>query len=378
VASTSSRPGYPSGALGYAIAIFGSGAAALLFGLWLGDIWPQAQVAALVSADTFSAWGLPISRMSVDLSAVGAIGMLVTCALLPREDGGLGDAARRCLRSATWLALLWGVSMAALLVFTWSDITAQPAASASVSALFPDNGTFPEAVPYLTGAVLALIISAAASITDTPRGAVILLLLAWYNLLPLTTQGHADHSPVIAYALSVHVMVLSLWVGGLAGLLIHVRASRELLTVAVPRFSMLALACYVGVAASGVVMAWENLGTLPELWRSRYGLLLLCKLAALVMLGVFGWWHRRHTVRAVAGERGQRAFVQLAAAEIVIMAAAVALGVALSRGETPATIQEGITNSHGSASATFSQAPVDRELGRNVSAAQKARERHSY
>jgi hypothetical protein len=40
----------------------------------------------------------------------------------------------------------------------------------------------------------------------------------------------------------------------------------------------------------------------------------------------------------VVDGRGRRAFVRLAAAEVVLMAATVALGVALSRTATPATI----------------------------------------
>jgi putative copper resistance protein D len=332
----------------------GAGTAALVFGLWLGGIWPQSQVADLLTVDALTAWGLPISRMCVDLSAVGTIGMLTAGILLPRGGGALGDAARRCLRSATWLAVVWGVSMAALLMLTWSDITALPVSQMPITqVLTGENTSYPEAVPYLFGAVLALIIAAAAAAVQTTRGVVITLVLAGYNLLPLTTQGHAEHSPIIAYGLTIHVIALSLWVGGLTGLLVHARTARELLTVAVPRFSTLALTCFIGVGASGVVMAWVNLVEPAELWRSRYGLLVLCKIAALTALGVFGWWHRRRTVRAVSGERGQRAFIQLAAAEVIIMAATIALGVVLGRSATPATINDRLTGGHPAASAPF-------------------------
>ncbi|MGH3390870.1 MAG: copper resistance D family protein [Actinomadura sp.] len=369
-------PGDRPWALRYTGGMLAAGLTALVFGLWLGDIWPPTY-SRLVATDLFTAWGLPVSRLSVDLSAIGTIGMLTTCVLLPRDGGRLGDAARRCLRSATWLSLTWGVSMAALLVFTWSDVTAKPVGKLPYPELFDRTTALPEAVPYVFAAVLALVISAAVTTTETPRGAALLLMLSWYNLLPLTTQGHSDHSAVLAYAVSVHVMALSLWVGGLVGLLIHARTSRELLAVAVPRFSLLALACYVAVAGSGVVMAWVNLAKFAELWGSPYGLLVMCKLAALVGLGIFGWWHRQHTVRAVAGERGQRAFIQLAVAEILIMAAAVALGVALSRSSTPQTAEDALKG-HAAEFQITPQKAGTKMPGHNVIALRNAPEGNSY
>ena len=76
---------------------------------------------------------------------------------------------------------------------------------------------------------------------------------------------------------------------------------------------------------SGLVNAWVRLGAVDQLWSSRYGLLVLGKVTALVALGVFGWWHRRRS----------RSFLRLAAGEVVVMAATVGLAVALSRTPTP-------------------------------------------
>ncbi|MGH3392658.1 MAG: hypothetical protein ACRDOO_27645, partial [Actinomadura sp.] len=68
----------------YTGGMLAAGLTALVFGLWLGDIWPPTY-SRLVATDLFTAWGLPISRLSVDLSAIGTIGMLTTCVLLPRD-----------------------------------------------------------------------------------------------------------------------------------------------------------------------------------------------------------------------------------------------------------------------------------------------------
>jgi putative copper export protein len=95
------------------------------------------------------------------------------------------------------------------------------------------------------------------------------------------------------------------------------------------------------VAASGILAAWELLGSVPAVWGSRYGVVVMLKAAALITLGIFGWWHRRHTVhqiRTAEGGRARRAFIQLTAAEVVVMVAAVAIAVALSRTASPDAI----------------------------------------
>jgi putative copper resistance protein D len=170
----------------------------------------------------------------------------------------------------------------------------------------------------------------------------IMLPLALYNLVPMALQGHASHGEVLKYSLIVHVIAMSLWVGGLAGLLTHVRKEPGLLAVAVPRFSTLALVCYMSVAASGIVAAWNLIGSVSAVWGSRYGVVVMLKVAALITLGIFGWWHRRHTVRRIRageGDSSRKAFIRLAAAEVVVMVIAVALAVALSRSASPDTIE---------------------------------------
>jgi putative copper export protein len=102
------------------------------------------------------------------------------------------------------------------------------------------------------------------------------------------------------------------------------------LAVALPRFSALALGCFVAVAGSGAVSAWTRLEQPEQLWTTGYGGLLLAKAAALALLGGAGWLHRRRSLPGVAaGDRG--AFVRLAAAEVGLMGVALGLAVALSR-----------------------------------------------
>ncbi len=121
--------------------------------------------------------------------------------------------------------------------------------------------------------------------------------------------------------------------GGLLALGVYLRSS-QVLAVALPRYSRVALGCFALVALSGVVMAWVALRTPSDLLTTPYGRLLLAKAALLGALGVFGHWHRRRTLPAVAAWR-PRAFVALAAVELVVMAAAAGLAVGLSRTAPP-------------------------------------------
>jgi putative copper export protein len=341
------RPSARRRAIVYVAATAVTGAAALALGLWLaGDFtFTYIEMMTVGGSSDVNGWGLPAFKLVMDLSAIGVIGLLLTCLLLPAHDRELDAMARSCLRTATWLSLVASASTALLLMFTWSDVSAQPVTAFPFGKLFTDTAqTFPDAAVFLTSILLALVIAAGATITRTRRGALVLLLLAVYSLVTMGKEGNASHSGTITWSMVVHVSALSLWVGGLAVLVTHVRRDPELLAVVVPRFSTLAGVCYLAVAASGIVGASEMLDyTLPNLWGTRYGVLVMIKVGALIALGICGWWHRRRTVpriRTGQGSRARRGFIRLAAAEVLIMVVAAALGVALSRTSSPDMIQD--------------------------------------
>jgi putative copper resistance protein D len=115
---------------------------------------------------------------------------------------------------------------------------------------------------------------------------------------------------------------------------VHLRGNGEALRVVLPRFSALALGCFVVVAVSGVLGAWLRLGTSWDAWASTYGLLVLSKAVALVVLGALGAAHRTWSLSGIAaGKRG--AFVRFAGAEAVVMMIAAGLAVVLARTAPP-------------------------------------------
>ncbi|OLT20325.1 hypothetical protein BJF78_35665 [Pseudonocardia sp. CNS-139] len=158
----------------------------------------------------------------------------------------------------------------------------------------------------------------------------------------MTFTGHSASGgahDVATDSLVLHVLAASLWVGGLVAVLGTAAArgpDREAaLATAVPRFSRLALVCWLALAVTGMVNTLVRipLGALPG---SEYGLLVLVKAGALLALGGLGVLHRRRTVGAAA--RGEpRALLRLGGVEVLVMLATIGVAVALGRTAPPDT-----------------------------------------
>jgi putative copper resistance protein D len=116
----------------------------------------------------------------------------------------------------------------------------------------------------------------------------------------------------------------------------------------------------VVVACSGIANAWVRVGSWSALGSSAYGRLVLGKVAALVVLGAFGWWTRQHVVRHLhePDARPRAAFARLAAAEVTVMSATVGLAVALSRTPTPVPRSGGLPSTYAAGILGYSVPPL--------------------
>ncbi len=285
-------------------------------------------------------WGLLLARVGYDVAAVGTLGALVVAVLLlPATAGRLTADAARLIRLASRWALAWSAAGVLGALLGLADAIGVPV----WTVLAPDVLPLPLALELpstralLSSAWLAALVVVFARWAQSPAGGSLLLLTAGVALLPPLVVGHAgnggDHAAALA-SLSVHVITAAVWVGGLAAIALHLRRSATAVATALPRYSALALACFVVVGASGAVTGWAALGGPEQLWTTPYGRLLLAKLGALVLLGGVGALHRRRTV-AAAGLGAPRSFLALAAVEIVLMAGTLGLAAGLSRTEPP-------------------------------------------
>jgi cytochrome c oxidase assembly factor CtaG/putative copper export protein len=320
---------------------------------WVGPVAPVAVVALLAalmfgggvddtvlpgipSPGPLTWWGLPVVKLLTNTFGVLVAGMTVTAAfLLPGDGRSVSAHGWRLLRAGTWLALGWAVSAVALILLTVSGILGLPVAALSRTAIAGFALSIAQGQALLTQAGLALLVTVLTRAGVSRALAAATALIAIVAVVPPAFTGHAAGSgnhQVAVSSLALHVAAAALWTGGLAGLFAVRKVKAFAATAA--RYSRLALACLVTTAVSGTVNAAVRLGSWETLWGSRYGVLVLAKALILIVVGLAGVAHRKHTLPALAAGR-PRAFLRLAAGELAVMGAAMGLATGLSRTPTP-------------------------------------------
>jgi cytochrome c oxidase assembly factor CtaG len=83
-----------------------------------------------------------------------------------------------------------------------------------------------------------------------------------------------------------------------------------------------------------VLNAWVRV-PVRELFNYSYGLLVVAKVVALLLLGVFGYIHRKRSIAAIQEGRSGNLLVRLAAVEVLVMFATIGIAVALARTPPP-------------------------------------------
>ncbi|MFI2650722.1 cytochrome c oxidase assembly protein [Micromonospora fulviviridis] len=324
-----------TGSIAVAVVAVVSAGAALVLALRAGGALAVA-IPGLPDPGPVTTWALPLVRLLADALATLAVGMLVTAAfLLPGDGPSVSPHGWLLLRRAGALSIGWAAAAAALIVLTVSDLLGLPPERLSTAAVVSFASSISQGRALLLQAGLALTVAVLARVGVSRRISAAAAVLALIAVTPPAFTGHAagaGNHQIAVSSLVVHVLAASLWIGGLAALLM-VRRSRHLADTA-SRYSRLALGCFTAVAVSGLINAAVRLGGVDQLWQSRYGWLVGGKLMALVILGAVGVAHRSRTLPALhAGRPG--AFGRLAAGELVVFAATLGLSVALSRSPTP-------------------------------------------
>lgn len=286
-------------------------------------------------------WGLPLAKLVLDGAGAVTVGLLLLGVLVPARKDELHPDALRAIRLASLWAGVWALAALSVHLLTLSDLIGLPLGQALAgNSLVTFTLSVEQGQAYAVVVILAAVLAPAARVTLRPGGALALLILAVSTLVPPALIGHSssgDYHHSAAFSLIVHVVAISLWVGGLVALTWYAGIAQRR-TSQLPRaaraFSPLALGAVVAVGASGVMNAVVRMYGPTDLVTTAYGRLVLLKTVLLVVLVWAGSRHRTTTLGALDAGR-PHAFARLAIGEVVVMAATMGLAVALSRTEPP-------------------------------------------
>ncbi|QZN85562.1 cytochrome c oxidase assembly protein [Cellulomonas sp. C5510] len=285
-------------------------------------------------------WGLPVASTVSELAASATLGGLVLLAtvLVRRPDGSVVRAASGVTAAA---AAVWTLAAVVELVLTYANVAGlrldDPAFGGELGQFVTQ---FELGRVLLFVAVVAAVVTALALMTTSPLGAagisVLVLTALWQAAQTGHAAGAASHD-LATSSMFLHLVGAALWIGTLVALSPLAHRLGADLAPAVARFSVVAGWSLTAVAVSGVVNSVVRLGTWSDLG-TRYGLLLLVKVALFGVLGLIGLAHRRRVVSRLAGDQRAPAawlFWRLVLVELAVMGAVSGVAVALGASPPP-------------------------------------------
>jgi len=315
-----------------------AGVVALLIALFVGGGRPLPSSPGIPDSGAFVGWVQVLLTWLVTSATVATIGALLYAVVLsPRRDGELAGSTARAMRFTSIAAAATAGAALLNIVFTFCYVFAFRLSDAVPAQVWAFATQTELGRVGLVTTLIAAAVLVGSLLVRTLTGAAWVFVISLVAILPPALSGHAAgqaNHDLAMMSLLAHILAVTLWVGGLLALVIFPRRATETFAIAVGRYSALALVCFVATAVSGIGNAALRFSSFGQLLGTGYGALVLAKTASLLVLGWFGWQHRRHTLGEIAKQR-RGAFLQLATGELVVMAMAVALGVALSRTPTP-------------------------------------------
>ena len=273
------------------------------------------------------------------ISSFAVVGFLLAMSfLLLNRDGALAESALALRKKASLVGLLWFISsalyisasLAQILDTSFTQALDLTSLRSFVSQVALGRYLFAQTViAFIVGFLLLRI--------KKVIPALLLLALSLVAIALPALESHSasggSHASAIGSML-LHVIGLSLWVGGLLALIFISSEDRK---VAVPRFSVMALWAVVVVVASGLLNAWARLN-FRDAWDSSYARLIILKTLLTAVLVYFGYLHRKNIARRL--EIDWRGLSRLISVEVALMGAIMAIGVWLSLIASPERIVE--------------------------------------
>jgi cytochrome c oxidase assembly factor CtaG/putative copper export protein len=300
-------------------------------------------IAGLPDPGELTRYGTTAVRVLAEVASAVCIGALLLASFLvpPQRSGTLAAEGYGAIRAAGAAAWVWFVAALLSVYFSAADSAGRPVTellSPQVLVDLVDAIEQPKA--WLITALMALLVAVATQFVLSWGWTCALFFLAVGALVPIAVTGHSASGgahDVATNSLLYHLVAAALWVGGLIAVLALGRSRGAHLKLAATRFSRLALICWIVMAASGVINALVRVGP-GQLLSTDYGLLVVAKIVALLVLGVFGHQQRERGVRDLVDGAGGRQLLRLGAVEVLVMLATIGLASALARTPPPQTI----------------------------------------
>jgi copper transport protein len=351
---------------------------------------PAPQFAIPSTSETAATPPLLIARWAVFLSVMAAIGLFALRMLIARPLVSRVEGTRlRSVSIAFFVAA--GIGLVATLVYV--DISTAKFALRSafdVGALVPLMRVSSFGRGYLDLELCLALFTAAAGIAfwldrpDRPQRSIAGLLsltgavAAGAAILVLPgLAGHAAQTSPRGWSLLfdwLHLTAGSVWIGGLAGLIVlwaALPSARRVagLVVCVPRFSNVAFVAVMTLIGSGIAASLFHLPTLSSLWQTSYGEALLVKIGLLLtamLLAAVNLLRTRPRLlaagtRAELGEPAAQLLRRLVSGEVLLVAGAIFAAAVLSSLPPPSKALASV----GKASAHVGPGPVADVVSKN-------------
>lgn len=227
-----------------------------------------------------------------------AVGLGLFAVVILGGAGGAPRASRRLRPVVTWSTVASVVAVVAALPLT--VVTQRALGPADVLTSEAWTGVTPTALvaAALLAGGLVLVRVALGDRRSVAQSRVALGLGAGLAVVTPALTGHsrgmAPQVPVVALDV-LHVLAGSVWLGGLVGLALSlpvVSGRRSDAALVLARFSTLAASVLALLVATGGLLAWRIVASWENLFGTRYGWLLLAKIALACVAVTIAAWNR--------------------------------------------------------------------------------------
>lgn len=184
----------------------------------------------------------------------------------------------------------------------------------------------------LASAVCAGIVAIAGESADSSLITALVAVVLIGVAIPALAGHGADASAAAALPSAVlHSVAACLWMAGVLALVSVGSASSLRLRDSARRFGWLAIGCVLVLAITGLFNALIRMSNPSQLFTTAFGWLVVIKLILLVGLMVIAAPLRLRVVEQLVGARPRTTFLTITSMELVLLAIAVGLGIALAQ-----------------------------------------------